>query len=206
MMGLEHALHLPVLIWYPVRLAVTVVVLWIVSRPLLSSGAISLQVAQPLRSVAIGVAVFLIWIAPDALFGYRHHWLFDNSIVGSPASAAEAVAPGTLFRLCHFVGSAALVPVVEELFWRAWLMRWLIQPDFEKVALGAYTPLAFWITAVLFASEHGSYWEVGLAAGVIYNWWMVRTKSLADCVVAHGVTNAVLSLYVIATGQWQYWP
>ena len=63
--------------------------------------------------------------------------------------------------------------------------------------LGTYVPSVFWIVAVLFASEHGPYWEVGLAAGVIYNWWMVRTQNLADCIVAHAVTNGLLSAYVL---------
>jgi hypothetical protein len=57
----------------------------------------------------------------------------------------------------------------------------------------------------LFASEHGSYWEVGLAAGIVYNWWMLRTRSLADCMLAHAVTNGALSAFVIATGAWRYW-
>jgi uncharacterized protein len=95
--------------------------------------------------------------------------------------------------------------VLEELFWRAWLMRWLINTDFLRVPLGAYTPFAFWLTAILFASEHGPYWDVGLVAGVIYNWWMIRSKSVADCILAHATTNAALSGYVLTTGQWQYW-
>ncbi len=98
-----------------------------------------------------------------------------------------------------------IVPVVEELFWRAWLMRWLINTDFQKIPLGAYAPLAFWVTAILFASEHGPYWDVGLITGIIYNLWMVRSKSVADCILMHAVTNAILSGYVIASGQWQYW-
>ena len=76
-----------------------------------------------------------------------------------------------------------LVPVLEELFWRGWLMRWLIRPDFEAVRLGTYTHYSFWVTAALFAAEHGPYWDVGLLAGIIYNWWMVRTGRLADCIV-----------------------
>ncbi len=48
--------------------------------------------------------------------------------------------------------------------------------------------------AILFASEHGPYWDVGLITGVIYNWWMVRTKSVADCILMHAVTNAALSI------------
>ena len=98
-----------------------------------------------------------------------------------------------------------IVPIVEELFWRAWLMRWLVNPDFKKVALGTFTPLAFWVTAALFASEHGSYWDVGLLTGIIYNLWMIRTKSVADCILMHAVTNGALSAYVIITAQWQYW-
>jgi uncharacterized protein len=98
-----------------------------------------------------------------------------------------------------------VVPVLEELFWRAWLMRWLIDTDFRRVPMGAYTPFAFWLTAILFASEHGSYWDVGLVAGVIYNWWTIRSKSVADCIVMHATTNAILSGYVLATAQWQYW-
>jgi hypothetical protein len=84
-------------------------------------------------------------------------------------------------------------------------MRWLIQKDFLSVPLGSYLPSAFWITAILFASEHGPYWDVGLAAGLLYNWWMVRTRSLADCILAHAVTNACLAAYVVCAGKWQYW-
>lgn len=84
-------------------------------------------------------------------------------------------------------------------------MRWLVDNEFERVPPGSYTPLAFWVTALLFASEHGSYWDVGLVTGVVYNFWMIRTKSLADCVLMHAVTNGLLSGYVIYAGQWQYW-
>jgi uncharacterized protein len=98
-----------------------------------------------------------------------------------------------------------LVPIIEELFWRGWLMRWIVNTEFWRVPLGAWSASAFWLTAVLFASEHGPYWDVGLLAGVIYNWWMIRTRSLGDCIVAHAVTNAALCGYVVATGKWEYW-
>jgi CAAX prenyl protease-like protein len=84
-------------------------------------------------------------------------------------------------------------------------MRWLVKEDFLKVPLGAFSATSFWLVAVLFASEHGPYWEVGLAAGIAYNWWIVRTRNLADCILAHAVTNACLSAYVLFAAQWQYW-
>jgi CAAX prenyl protease-like protein len=191
-----HSQHL-----YPVRCLVVLAAILVFSRPYLL-----LRPSRPISSVLLGIAVFAIWIAPDALFGYRHHWLFENGITGTTAST---LAPGDQanfwFLAVRTFGSTLLVPIVEELFWRGWLMRWLILPDFTKVALGTFAPLAFWGVAVAFAMEHGPYWEVGLAAGILYNWWMVRTRSLADCMLAHAVTNGALSAYVMATGAWRYW-
>jgi CAAX prenyl protease-like protein len=158
-------------------------------------------------SILLGTAVFAVWIGPDVLWaGYRDHWLFQNAITGElTSSLPDSMRIDMMVLLCRTIRAAVLVPVIEELFWRGWLMRWLIDDDFEKVPLGAYTTRAFWITALLFASEHGPYWEVGLLAGVAYNWWIIRSKRLGDCIVAHAVTNALLSAYVIAAGKWEYW-
>ena len=79
------------------------------------------------------------------------------------------------------------------------------QGGFERVPLGQYSTLAFWATSILFAAEHGPYWEVGLLCGMIYNWWMWRTKSLGDVMLAHAVTNLALSVYVIAGERWTFW-
>lgn len=163
--------------------------------------------AQWLPSIAIGAGVFVLWIAPDLLIpGYRNLPPFFNAVVGHTHSSLQPAALHSAWVLgWRTVRAVIIVPVVEELFWRAWLMRWLINSDFRKVPLGAYTPFSFWLTAILFASEHGPYWDVGLLAGLVYNFWMIRTKSVADCVLMHAVTNGALSAYVIATGQWQYW-
>jgi CAAX prenyl protease-like protein len=151
--------------------------------------------------------VFAIWIAPDLLIkGYRHFWLFENALMPKAATSlsAGAVLSWPVLAL-RMVRAVVIVPIVEELFWRAWLMRWIIDQDFEKVPLGKYTAQSFWIVAALFASEHGPYWDVGLVAGIIYNWWMVRTRSLGDLILAHALTNFALSAYVIAFGKWEYW-
>jgi uncharacterized protein len=159
------------------------------------------------RSVAIGLLVFVLWIAPDLLMpGYRDLPLFSNSITGGARSSISAAALRSSWVLAWRTARAVIiVPVVEELFWRGWLMRWLVHTDFERVPIGTYTPLAFWATAILFASEHGAYWDVGLLTGIVYNLWITRSKSLADCIVMHAVTNAALSAYVITSGQYQYW-
>ena len=187
---------------FPLRVAILTAVLIAFSRQV-----IDLRVARLLPTVGIGVAVFLIWIGPDLLFpGYHHHRLFENGAtgrLGDPVPEATLLQPVVLWS--RIVRAVILVPIIEELFWRAWLMRWLISPRFEQIKLGTYSAAAFWITAALFASEHGPYWDVGLIAGVIYNWWMIRTRSLGDCILAHAVTNGLLCAYVVAGRHWEYW-
>ncbi|HYP04814.1 MAG TPA: CAAX prenyl protease-related protein [Bryobacteraceae bacterium] len=187
---------------YPVRVTILTIVLLVFSRDV-----IDLRVRRLAATVIVGVAVFAIWVAPDLLIpGYRHHWLFENAITGKLSSSIPEGLRDNLFVLVfRTIRAAILVPIIEELFWRAWLLRWLISPKFEQVPLGAYTASSMWISALLFASEHGPYWEVGLIAGLIYNFWMVRTKSLGDCILAHAVTNATLSLFVVFSGRWEYW-
>jgi CAAX prenyl protease-like protein len=160
----------------------------------------------PLQSALLGVAVFAIWVGPDLLFHYRHFWLFENALTGHTGSTiAPALRHDPFFMAVRAANCALLVPVMEELFWRSWLMRWLIKPRFETIPFGTYQRSAFWTVAVLFALEHGAYWEVGLAAGIAYNWWAVRSRSLADCILAHAVTNALLSAFVLWGGHWEYW-
>ncbi|PWU02804.1 MAG: CAAX prenyl protease-related protein [Terriglobia bacterium] len=186
---------------YPIRFIVVAGVLLFLSRPY-----VQLRPSYTIASIAIGIGVFVIWIAPDLLFDYRHHWLFDNPVIGSAQSSlAPALREDKFFLLFRVLSSVVLVPVLEELFWRGWLMRWLINTDFRKVLPGTYQARAFWLVALLFAVEHGPYWEVGLLAGILYNWWIVRTKNLGDCILAHAVTNAILAVYVLSRAQWQYW-
>ncbi len=159
-----------------------------------------------LASIGVGLAVFVLWIAPDTLFPtWRSHWLFQNAITGSLKTSIPPAELTPLMLVLRTSRAALLVPVLEELFWRGWLPRWLQDTSFWKLPVGAYTTFAFWATAVLFALEHGSYWEVGLVCGVIYNWWMRRTRSMGDLIIVHAVTNLALSVYVIVSRNWTYW-
>jgi CAAX prenyl protease-like protein len=201
-MALEKALPFSPAILYPTRAAVVLATILATSRRVVRWAP-----TQAIASIALGIGVFFLWIGPDLLWpGMRNHWLFHNSILGSASSSLpEGLKTNWFFIAVRLAGTAVLVPVAEELFWRGWMMRWLIDPSFQRVPLGTFSPLSFWVTAVLFASEHGSYWEVGLVTGMIYNWWLVRTRSLADCILTHAVTNGCLGIYVLGWNQWQYW-
>jgi uncharacterized protein len=200
---LDRVLPISIEVLYPIRATVVCAILILCPRSVLD-----FRVTNMLGSILLGVAVFAIWVGPDALWpNYRSYWLLTNSITGHvKSSVPEHVRASVLFILFRTVGCVLLVPVLEELFWRGWLARWLIDSDdFRRAPLGAYTAGTFWIGSLLFASEHGPFWDVGLIAGGAYNWWMLRNRSLADCILAHAVTNGALSIYVLVTGQWQYW-
>ena len=185
------------------RVGVLVAVLLTISKDVV----LSLRVRHAMPSVLLGLAVCALWVAPDQLFsGWREHWLFQNSITGTvKTTIAPSELADPLVVILRVVRAALLVPILEELFWRGWLPRWIVNNDWQKVPLGTFNVLAFVATAVLFASEHGPFWEVGLLCGLIYNWWMWKTKSLGDIVLVHAVTNAALSGFVLVTKQYAYW-
>jgi hypothetical protein len=197
----------PILPFSPLAEQVVWILVMIATLALVSRPVLDFRVRNWFGSIALGVAVFLIWIFPDRIFpGYHGFWLFSNSVTGSMGAGLPEASRTPLLLSLRTLRSALFVPIAEELFWRAWLMRWVISPKFAEVPLGAWSARAFWIVAVLFAVEHGPLWDVGLAAGILYNWWMVRTKSLGDLILVHGVTNFCVSAYVVLAGRWEYWP
>lgn len=196
-------LPIPARVEAVLRVALVTAVLLLCSRQV-----ILLQVRHWATSIALGIGVFALWIAPDVLFpDFRSSWLFTNGLTGKvEGTVPEDVRHDTLVLSLRFARAAILVPIVEELFWRGWLPRWIDhREDFRKVPLGQFTTASFLLTALLFASEHGAMWDVGLAAGLLYNFWMQRTRSLGDLILAHAVTNACLSAYVLSRGRWEYW-
>ncbi len=149
-------------------------------------------------AVLVGVVVFVLWVLPDGLYP-----LLSTPTPVDPFD--HLVVPWVYiwigFRL---FGASVVVPIMEELFWRGFLIRWLVKENFQKVAIGTFTWPSFLITSALFASEHNR-WLVGLMAGVVYNLILYRTKSLYACIIAHGVTNLALAIYVLVTNQWTFW-
>jgi uncharacterized protein len=184
----------------------------------------SLKPAAPMGSIAIGTLGVILWVALEP----ASIWLGDeltrawNAAVASVGCTSWETKPESLhapgldpFQLypaaqawalfaCRVAGITLVVPVMEELFWRGFLMRWLIREDFASVPLGTYQPFSFWITTIFFASVHGTEWPQGVIVGVIYGAWFVRTKSLGSVMLAHGVTNLLLAISCLSTGQWHF--
>ncbi|MBI5684958.1 MAG: CAAX prenyl protease-related protein [Verrucomicrobia bacterium] len=148
----------------------------------------------------VGIAALGIWVAPELL-----RLTHTDFTVGGFNPTALAAPHSTLAILFRVAGAVLVVPVMEELFWRGWMIRWLVKPDFRSVPLGTFSWESFGVTVLLFGIEHNTLWHVGMITGVLYNWILYRTKSLWACILAHAVTNLLLAIYILATGKWGYW-
>ena len=152
-------------------------------------------------AVVAGVLSLIVWIAPQAWLGAGLRNVgFDPAFFGSSGSPYWLNVTARLLRM------VVIVPLVEELFWRGFLLRFLIKDDFETVPFGTFTWKSFSIVSVAFCFEHQmADWPGALVTSVLYNLVAYRTRSLAACVVAHAVTNLGLGIYILRTGQFGFW-
>ena len=158
--------------------------------------------------MVVGLVVFAVWVSPQAFFGAapRSEGGFNPTLLAAVPGAEQG---GTLYWVSvtmRFLRLVAVVPVLEEIFWRAFLLRWLVREDFLSVPFGTWTPLSFGAVTVGFMLEHTRPdWPAALVTGLLYNLVAVRTRNLPACVAAHAVTNALLGGYVMYTHQWGFW-
>jgi hypothetical protein len=176
------------LIWaYPVTILAIATALWI-----FRGQYDELRPNFSILAVIVGLAAIAIWIGIDSfypkfgkaeMFNANGEWVFIG------------------FRV---VGAVVVVPLMEELFWRAFLIRWLVNEDFKRVPVGAFSWPSFAITVTLFGAEHRE-WLAGLICGAMYNWLLYKRKDIFSCVVAHAVSNAALAAWVLTRGDWKFW-
>lgn len=108
------------------------------------------------------------------------------------------------FLALRFAILALLVPLVEELFLRGWLVRWIQDVDWTSVRIGELGFRALWVPCIYGALTHPEIVAAVVWFGAV-TWLMVKTKSIWSCVAAHMITNLLLGLYVLQTGKWELW-
>ena len=143
------------------------------------------------RAVLVGVAVYAVWIA---------------LVKSAPADTVwPLLSPGLAWTWIAFrvLGSSIVVPLVEELAFRGYLQRRLQSEDFETVAPDKTGWLALGGSSLMFGLLHQDLLAAvlaGLAYGHLY-----RKGGLSECTIAHGVTNFLISVQVLALGHWSLW-
>jgi exosortase E/protease (VPEID-CTERM system) len=146
-----------------------------------------------------GVAVFAMWLVLDRMTGAT-----AESLIGAGLASLSTPARVTwiVFRT---LAAMVTVPIAEELAFRCFLLRRLISPDFEKAGFRNLTFLSIAVSSIAFGILHGDRWLAGTIAGVIYALTLRQRGRIGDAVVAHAITNALLTAWVLLSGNWQLW-
>lgn len=146
------------------------------------------KLALSLDPVAIGAGLLvgLGWIVLQPPPGEAEAALMAGlATLGGTALAFWVVA--------RLLGTMLLVPVVEELFFRGYLLARL---DFGGT-VGRI--VAVTVSSALFAALHGRLIEA-FVAGVIFALMMLRRNKLGDAIVAHVVANSVIAIWALLVG------
>nr|WP_255575789.1 CAAX prenyl protease-related protein [Duganella violaceicalia] len=152
---------------------------------------------QLLLALGAGVLVLVLWVNLDA------DWMLIGHGSGYDPRDAQGQVQWVLVAL-RIVGAAIVVPVMEELFWRSFLMRWIDEPQFLDAPPAHARLRGFVVAVILFGFEH-NLWLAGMVAGLVYGWLYVHSGNLRSPILAHGVTNGLLGLWIVFTGNWSYW-
>ncbi len=162
--------------------------------------------ARVVFTVVIGVLALVLWVSPLA---YVVEFFFPKVARTAGFDPAFFGADGWPYYLnvgLRFLRLVIVVPLVEEIFWRGFLLRWLIREDFTQVPFGTFQWKSFSIVSLLFMFEHApADYPAALITGVLFNLVAIRTRSLSSCVLVHAITNLLLGLYILRTGHSGFW-
>lgn len=164
-----------------------------------------LRIAPALLVGFVGIG---LWIALSHLQiekQFLPEWMHPADRVGfNPWEQLSGTLAIWAFILVRTIGISIVVPVVEELFWRAFLLRWTIDPDWQRVPIGAFSWKSCLIVTALFTMAHPE-WLAAAVYSLLMNGLLYWKKDLWQCMVAHGVSNLLLAVYVLASGNWWLW-
>jgi CAAX prenyl protease-like protein len=201
--------------WQPQQFAAGYTVLALITSGVLCWSICAGNVLQPHKhvgaAVAIGFVGIAVWIGlsglrlEERLAVWLPTWLQPGERTGfDPYSELQSIWACTAFIAVRVFGLAVIVPLAEELFWRGFLLRWIIDEDFEKVSIGQYSLRSCVTVVLLFTIVHPEWLAAAIYCAML-NALIYWKKDLWCCVVAHGVSNLALAAYVLATRSWWLW-
>jgi exosortase E/protease (VPEID-CTERM system) len=149
------------------------------------------------QAPVIGILVFIIWMLLEPN---------DSNSGMALLQSLEKLSGGwaAVWLVFRMFGSVVIVPIVEELAFRGYLIRKLSAKDFENVPEGHFSWLSFLLSSLFFGLLHDR-WFAGILAGMSYAIALYRRGHLGDAVVAHMTTNALIAIFVLTQGRWALW-
>lgn len=193
--------------WYAVKTALVAAAWWHFRAryPKPSSKGVGL-------GVTVGVLGIVIWVVlsrlalPTEFVDRLPSWLQSAGTRSAYDPFSELSSPFVVwaFLAVRMTGLVVIVPLMEEVFWRGFVLRYVVDENFENVPQGQFTPASFAAVTLLFAATHPEF-LAALAWGALANYLYYRTRNLWACIVAHAVTNLLLGLYIVSTASWHLW-
>ena len=153
------------------------------------------------EAVAVGVGVCVMWVGIDGLYP-------KAELTGKPWNPhlqfGENSVLAWFFILVRTAGSTIVVPPLEEVFYRSFLYRWFVRLDFQSMPLSQFHGLSFVVTTAIFTATH-HHWLAAILCGFAYQGLVLYKGRLGDVIVAHALTNFLLSIWVVWKGDWSFW-
>jgi len=107
-----------------------------------------------------------------------------------------------LYLAVRGLGLVVITSLVEELFLRGFLLRYVVRERFWEVPFGLVTPAVAATTAVYAAATHPGEAVAAVGWFAVVGGIAAATRKPIDCILCHAATNLALGAYVLATGAW----
>ena len=162
-------------------------------------------------SVVVGLIGVVVWVGICSLelegrllLPLGLGWFVDQGARSAfnPLEQLHPAAWAWGFLAIRLVGLGVVIAVAEEFFLRGFLMRFVIEADWWDVPFGRVSAAAVLAGAVAAMLSHPAELLAAAVWFLLVTWLMVKTKNIWDCVVAHGITNVLLAVYVVSSGAW----
>ena len=181
---------------YLIKILIGVWMVWII-WPLVGE----MRWAFSFEAVGAGILVFLLWIGLD--FPYPKLISADDSW-DLHKNFGDDLTIIWFFAGVRIAGSTLVVPLLEEVFYRSFLYRYILSPNWLFMPHNLFDIRSFLGTSLIFGLAH-QHWLAGVLCGLIYQGVVLRTNRLGDAITAHAITNFLLGLWVVTQKQWHLW-
>ena len=152
----------------------------------------------------VGLAVAAMWIGLHAVTA---RWSLPGLGGDTIKESLEAWSPGERIVWIFFriLAAVVTVPIAEELAFRGFLARRIMDADVETVPYSRLSTLSIAISSVAFGLMHGRMWAPGILAGVAFALVARVRGRLGESVAAHASANLTISVLVLLRGDYTLW-
>ncbi len=171
---------------------VSATLLYIWRQKLLQDALPTLRTLQSAAGITVGAALALGWLAL-VHFGIS---------TPEPLHLTQFWPTPRNYCIIILVSGALglVVPVVEELFWRSFLLRYFIAQNFKSIPVGTFNLFAFIMVTILAPLATGNHTAYLLISNMAYTGLTCWSKTLYCSIVAHVVANLSIMLVSLYLG------